>query len=379
MMIYIAVDGDNIGQQVGRASLQDDEPGLRKISLSIETGQEQIKTWVEIYGGSLITAGGDEARATIPDEILYKIEELRQKYAAATGFTLSAGLGKSLSQADKALTYAKLHGKNQTILYDAEVEHFLQSIVPQKEQDKLLEEYYKSTYCQQFKFDKSNPIKPSKNLLAIEMDNGDIFFHPKTSLHIDTIAELDLPLDRVKDGGFITPAGEYISGSSDFSNKPMTKAQPPVQAPESALQLRQKLFDIATRQERDAYSGVQQIVDSIQQQIPAIESLKQTNQEAYVKAVQIMAGIKALITNMKAENEEQQQGESHSPKKPAEDPNKRNIQPEGTIKNGYIKKWDPEFQRFIWRSLKGRKLEQPGAQAADEGGADDAAPDSGAQ
>ena len=109
---FIAADGDSIGQKVGQSVLMDDIENLKEVSHSINAGQNMLMDWVESKGGEVISAGGDELVAgfdhPVEDE---ELEQIRQKYEAIVGATLTVGTGTRPSEAGKALLFGKVNGK----------------------------------------------------------------------------------------------------------------------------------------------------------------------------------------------------------------------------------------------------------------------------
>jgi hypothetical protein len=128
--VFVAIDGDNIGQQVGQSVLHDDPSALAEISQKLTAGLEAVRQWTEMHQGQVISLGGDEGTLmfqNIEDEdaFLDEIENLRQIYLQTTGATMTAGSGSSLSQAGKALLAGKLSGKDMIVPYGEEIEHIL--------------------------------------------------------------------------------------------------------------------------------------------------------------------------------------------------------------------------------------------------------------
>src|SRR4051812_25425641 len=101
MKVIIAWDGDHIGREVGRASLNDDVDGLRRISQNIERGNKIWESWVVMNGGTVVSAGGDEGRAEILAEKLGELPNIQKQYAGTVESTVSVGVGTKLSEADK--------------------------------------------------------------------------------------------------------------------------------------------------------------------------------------------------------------------------------------------------------------------------------------
>lgn len=127
---FAALDGDNAGSHVGQAVLHDDVEALADISSRIDSANQAVKQWVESHGGKMISFGGDESTFMIEAESLEAlgdmIEELRSQYQQVSGFTVTAGIGESLSQAGKALMAGKLVGKDMVMEYDDHVEAILE-------------------------------------------------------------------------------------------------------------------------------------------------------------------------------------------------------------------------------------------------------------
>lgn len=141
--LYVAFDGDGIGQQVGRARLDNDVEGIRRISQAIDRGNAVWAGWAMSYGGSTIEVGGDEGLLEVPARALEQLEQVRHAYETAVGAPCSVGLGKKVSEASKALLAAKLRGKNRVVFYDQQVEQEVAAAAehPQTEGEKIGEEY----------------------------------------------------------------------------------------------------------------------------------------------------------------------------------------------------------------------------------------------
>lgn len=146
MKVIVAWDGDHIGREVGRASLNDDMDGLRRISQAIELGNKIWESWVVMNGGSIISMGGDEGRAEIQAETLGQLPAIQRQYADAVNSSVSVGVGTKLSEADKALLVAKHRGGDQIVLWTEDLQPELEEIHKAKNQQshdqKLADEYF---------------------------------------------------------------------------------------------------------------------------------------------------------------------------------------------------------------------------------------------
>jgi hypothetical protein len=136
-MTYIAIDADDVGQSIGGAVISDDADELSAISGKINNGVKIFSKWAEYNGGSVISSGSDEAIFKVPLSSIEELEDLKNKYQKLTGFSISIGIGEKISDAAKALIYAKVNGKNQIVDYSPEIEEVMrQSITGNLDQEK---------------------------------------------------------------------------------------------------------------------------------------------------------------------------------------------------------------------------------------------------
>lgn len=163
-LAFVSIDGDNIGQLVGRLSQNDDVEGIRKVAHEIDRGNQAWASWAVAAGGELIEAGGDECRLMVPTDKLGEIPNLRDTYKSATGHTCSVGVGVKLSEADKALLAAKLRGKDRVVFWSPEVDQELEKVRKehaQTEQDKVWEEYL-GPLAKEEQVGRHLPMRPQK-------------------------------------------------------------------------------------------------------------------------------------------------------------------------------------------------------------------------
>ena len=59
-MIYVAINGDDVGSKIGEAIASDDHEALQNTSNSINQSHDMIGKWVESVGGKPISSSGDE-------------------------------------------------------------------------------------------------------------------------------------------------------------------------------------------------------------------------------------------------------------------------------------------------------------------------------
>lgn len=162
--MYFSYDGDGIGRKVGRSILANDIDELRHISHLIEAGHALIQRWVKDRAGIWINGGGDEGNAAVAPEYVEELEQVRKDYEYLVGATISIGVGKSPSEAGRALLIAKLKGKNQIVEFSEATEREIEAIkrrakkgaMKSMEEYKLAEAYLNKSeseelcpYCQQ--------------------------------------------------------------------------------------------------------------------------------------------------------------------------------------------------------------------------------------
>lgn len=110
---YISIDADNAGNKISQAEQKNDEKAARKISNRINAGLTLFKNWVKHHNGYIIELGGDEGLAKVGNLSLRELKKFVEEYKDLTGFTLTIGIGKRMSQATNARMLGKLKGKNR--------------------------------------------------------------------------------------------------------------------------------------------------------------------------------------------------------------------------------------------------------------------------
>ena len=128
-MTYVAIDADDVGQSIGNAVLSDNATELSSISGKINSGVQIFSKWAEYNGGNIISSGSDEAVFQVPLKSIEELEDLKNKYQKETGFSVSIGVGEKISDAAKALIYAKINGKNQIVDYSPEIEEIMKQSI----------------------------------------------------------------------------------------------------------------------------------------------------------------------------------------------------------------------------------------------------------
>ncbi len=117
-MIYITIDGDDIGQRITRCYLSNDARALEDLNEKMKETTELISKYLENIGFSIIFCGADGVAGCanglkISDSaIFHEISSIAKGFA-----TFSVGTGASLRESYVALMAAKSLGKAQLYNY----------------------------------------------------------------------------------------------------------------------------------------------------------------------------------------------------------------------------------------------------------------------
>jgi len=125
--IYVAINGDDVGNSIGSAIASDDRESLGSTTSTLKDIHSQIDQWVEQCGGEVVTSSGDEGIYKVPHECADHLEDIRSEYQEHTGHTLTIGVGQSMSEAAKALIYGKMNNKDQIVEYAPEMDEAISS------------------------------------------------------------------------------------------------------------------------------------------------------------------------------------------------------------------------------------------------------------
>jgi hypothetical protein len=114
-MLYVAVDGDDIGQLLTQRiyKVNNDREVIRFSKLVTDTFARVAK-WVIQNQGEVLFCTGDSLLFKIPKALLNTaLQHLKLKY-----FTVSVGVGRTLKEAHWALNVAKSLGKARVVHFD---------------------------------------------------------------------------------------------------------------------------------------------------------------------------------------------------------------------------------------------------------------------
>jgi hypothetical protein len=367
MKVLIAWDGDHIGREVGRASLADDVEGLRRISQAIDLGNNTWRSWIVMNGGSVISMGGDEGRAEILAEKLPELPKIREQYAEAVGASVSVGVGTKLSEADRALIVAKLRGGNRIVLYTDDLEDEIKAAEQEKETtteaDKLTDEYLGKAEKKRLRgpkcpdcagepqFDKKRRTGKcdvcggtGRKSGGSGCDNCEGTGSPVCCRCEGTGIDLEAPGLKKADpseapaapespgaaqptaAGFqgaqpqVSPGNDQPQGSPDPSQDAGAAqeqgAQPQASTGDAGADFESAFHDLATQQQSDDQGQAQQggtpeqlkaqvvqILQSLKQQAPILEQIKQTAPDTYQAVMNMAQAVIAMAKEMNGDSQ----------------------------------------------------------------------------
>ena len=112
-MLYIAIDGDNIGATVERLIILEQRNELTEYAISIEKAIVSIAERLRFAGANIVFTGGDSVLAYIDKEQT----EILDCLSFESEFAFSVGLGSTMREAYLSLKMAKASGKGCAIRY----------------------------------------------------------------------------------------------------------------------------------------------------------------------------------------------------------------------------------------------------------------------
>lgn len=115
-MIYIAIDGDNIGASVERFVILEQREQLAAFATSIKYAVEDIADALRKAGATIIFTGGDSVLAECANASVYPA--IRKVLSEDQPMRFSAGVGHSIREAYIALKMAKTSGKGCLVSFD---------------------------------------------------------------------------------------------------------------------------------------------------------------------------------------------------------------------------------------------------------------------
>jgi hypothetical protein len=121
-MIYIILDGDDIGLKIERSFLENDEVSLKKINENIKQIVENISLNLISIGFEIIFSGADGIIGKGDKIDLEDFSKFVKENCLP--YTFSIGIGDNLKGSFLALRYAKSISKNVLVVYTTKSDEF---------------------------------------------------------------------------------------------------------------------------------------------------------------------------------------------------------------------------------------------------------------
>ncbi|ELQ6217781.1 mCpol domain-containing protein [Cronobacter dublinensis] len=113
-MVYVTIDGDDVGQKISASYLFNNVDELIKINVLVNAATLDISRILAEYGFEIIFRAADGVAGTIGnDSIDIRAIFNKIKTISCDGITFSMGSGSTLKDSYVALITAKSNGKNQ--------------------------------------------------------------------------------------------------------------------------------------------------------------------------------------------------------------------------------------------------------------------------
>jgi hypothetical protein len=300
-MIYIAVDGDDIGAKVGQSVLQDDVSGLKEISRRINAGQALILDFITRYGGEEISGGGDEYVFGLPEGMDSKLEELRQMYKKTVGATLSVGVGASLSEAGKSLAYTKVTGKDKVTKFNDDVEsHLIQVHESPAEGEEAKED---KAYLGAL--DKQPYEQGAEELSPDDLSNGSLIPKKPASQEQDQGSKEDR-LRQILMGELNSEDEKEYSDSKEIEN-----SGPSYQEEEKEQKDPEKDAQVEALKQNIAHA-----LKAMQENKPVLDSMKEQNQSLYYSIVLMIRAMIEMASILGIKEDDEDSGQTQQPQQP---------------------------------------------------------------
>lgn len=116
-MLYIAIDGDNIGASVERYVILEQREALSQYAETVDLEIKRLGEELAELGAIIIFCGGDSVLAEFSAK--QEIEPIRQLLAHGADISVSVGSGSTMREAYLALKMAKSSGKGCWVSFDS--------------------------------------------------------------------------------------------------------------------------------------------------------------------------------------------------------------------------------------------------------------------
>lgn len=121
-MLYVILDGDDIGLKIEKSFMENDESSLKQVNEDIKRIVSFISNYFVEEGLEIIFAGADGIICKGDDINIKELSIFVKKECLP--YTFSIGIGDTLKSAFMALRYAKSINKNVTVSYSIKSDEF---------------------------------------------------------------------------------------------------------------------------------------------------------------------------------------------------------------------------------------------------------------
>lgn len=122
MELYIFFSADEHNELIQHFILAEDTEGLARLSFAINKADDLFCNWAIGVGGKPIFHSEGEGIFCVPVDKAGDLPKIREEYCELAGH-VSVGVGRSISQAQKACIYARAHGGDRIMLYGPEMDN----------------------------------------------------------------------------------------------------------------------------------------------------------------------------------------------------------------------------------------------------------------
>lgn len=222
-MVYVGLDGDDMGHLVEDSLLSDDPEIAARISNSIHDAHRAIRKLVASVGGSLIFDGGDNMLFIMPNEpeVFETIREIHQR---TTKHSVTIGVGRRPIEAHYALVVGKNTGKDKVVVYDEKVRAQQETI--RSEQGKLEDAQnklkYRASALQQVEdepnvADRLRQVLSSQGLDASDSAVHDLFWRLVQQFDLNDMRAIALFFAAADDNDMVSALRQTYAKRMDWS------------------------------------------------------------------------------------------------------------------------------------------------------------------
>lgn len=228
-MIFLAINGDDVGSKIGSAIASDDRDNLLNTRAQVKEAQDMLNEWAAQFQAEELSSSGDEVLWSIDESAIEDLDNVQQQYQQISGHTVTIGYGSTMSEAIKALIYGKVNGKNQIVEYTPEIDAKLES--PEEAREEIEEEGFEPENEEQVLDNPEDQMVDEREFIGESLD-GEVEGELPEEAMEEAPAEMEesqLPLDQkfIEQGNIPGSSDEDVvfDGSEEDLNPEMKEEQ----------------------------------------------------------------------------------------------------------------------------------------------------------